>query len=1245
MSIFDQRRKEIAEKREAERQQSIKESEERRRRGEYNDTPSKKATANFGSPFQQLENTKKVTSPSKLKTQIGRESLKSRLPSFSEQVENTKRYERNDEPQYKSKGLATAAAGGIGEILDRITFGGTDKFTDWFEGYTADATKSPPLDEKKTRVAKEVSGLVGELGAGAGSYRLAARATKPLVSKLPSLGEKIVSPLANRLSPQAGALTKIGANTTGKVAGEALTGVASGALYGTPRELIDELQNPDKQTLAERLKDVGIDAATGGIADPFISSLGRALKPFPNLDANTDKTKQPIIPDKVAESPVNTLKGLSAAPEQAAAIAEKGIMASNAKELQAPKEHWFTKLFGNQGVGVTPGKKTKELIDTQVVSNSREPLALMDKAREFTEKTNQDYIDRFSPFRKINEQTYDAAMDSTRANNLANIAIKDKLVDLEGNVIGNSLAEVYSTVPRGQKHVADRYLIARDAINRMDRQQQVYGKEQWFPQTSKEAEALVTKLEQQYPWLKEFGTEWNQFNRNRQDLWVQSGISSQQLIDTLRHTNPNYTPMFRQQPKLGLGRKLALNTGSAGFSGQKGPIKRAVGSGRKIIDPAQGMIETTASSYNAMMRNRAMQELYKAVQANPERYGGVMEIVEEAADAKQATLKTINDAIAENGVDGIADLLNDEMNHLWKKANQSGKTTDNIVTVMVNGEPVKMRVMDPSLLKAIDGITPNQLEGFMRIADTISRGIKQSATGLLAPLQGARLAFRDLPVALAQSNDKLHFFQDISHALVSQIGDWLPSFIPGSERLGRLAREYYRAGGGYEAYLKGDSRIRAASRDITRDPILSGRNIAKQVVKYNPMRPLKELGDAMENIPRIAAYAAEMRKSGWNKTPQNVRRALDAGREATVNWSRRGAKTQGIEAVAPYTNAAIQGTYRIAKRFKEQPISASALVASIAAAKIYAYEQFKNDPDYQQRSKFEKGIPVWKNADGKFVTIPVEPSDAYIADQVLNFYKWAKDKESMPNAKENVQAGLDSFLPSVLSGPAAAFTTPGRMVDLKEAGVKTAGGTVLEPIIAATTGKNYFGGDIVPREYQDDPTQLQYDETSSAAAKWAAENLGIDAFTFDYIANKFGGDIAKIGLPLTSDVGKGDIEGNFIDQVNARIKLLEDPVMRNNISEDYYSRLEKVSDTKAISDRKDTPLPTWYQRAYDEVTSMKKGSLNKAISELNAMKKEITKDTTLTAKERADQLRDVQRNINMLRIQGIKRLEELGVPK
>lgn len=996
------------------------------------------------------------------------------------------------------------------------------------------------------------------------------------------------------------------------------------------RESMDALQGV-RETLSQSIQEL----------DPSLNVTGLPLRESVlSFDASNKVKRQTSNTDKIAPN-FNRQVDTPNVVNKVAPTTELTVP----KQVEAPKESWFEKLFGRSGVGIKAGNtNAKELIDTHVTRYGKEQAPVIERVKDAASIAEQDYIDKFAPFKAISNETYDSAMDSTRANNLANVTIKDKFVDLDGNVKGNSLKDVYSLVPRGQKDIADRYLIMRDAVDRMDRGIKVYGDQPWFPKTSQEAAEMVRQLEIKNPWLKNFGEEWNQFNRNRQDLWVESGLVPQDLIDTLRTTNPNYTPMQRQMPNTSL--KNVMRGNSKDFSGQKAPIKRAVGSSRKIIEPAQSMINSTANSYHAMMRNRAMQKLYEAVVSDPEKYRGIIEIVDEGDTAKQATLSKINQVINDDGLDGLADMLNNEIDSLFTKAKQaSAKPTDNHVTVMINGQPVKMNVQEKSLLRAIEGVSPERLEGILRIADVLSRGVKTAATGALAPLQGTKLFVRDTPIAFAQSKDKVRFLGDISHAMISQIADWLPEFVPGAQNLGKLAREYYRAGGGYEQYLRGDSRIRAAASDITRDPLLSGRNILKQVKKTQlGLRPFKELGDAFENIPRIAAFQAAMRKSGWVRDEATIRNALNEAREATVNWSRKGAKGQQIESVLPYSNAAVQGTYRMAKFLKEQPVSALGLMTAITGATIASYEQLKDDPDYKNRSKYAKGIVVGKRDDGKFITIPVEPTYQYIADQVLNFYKWAKDNEQLPSATESIQEGLDAYTPKYIAGPASLLTAEGNGSNRFQTGVaNTLGGSSLEPLVAISTGKNYFGGDIIPKEYQSNSTAFQQNETTSAAANWAAENLGMDAFTFDYLGQKFGGDLAKVLLPMTSDVGKGDPTGNIVDETLARLQLLEDPVMKNNLSNEYYKYANKVTQAKADSSRAETPLPDWYDTVYNQVTSTKKGSVASQISELNKQKKEVQRNLSLTAKQRSEQLRNVQTQINLLRIEGIRIMEQAGV--
>lgn len=991
-----------------------------------------------------------------------------------------------------------------------------------------------------------------------------------------------------------------------KVAQRAIEGGVAGALEGA---YATGLQGGDAKELA---LNTALGAGLGSLGDVALVGISDGVKALRN------KTQLSEVDSKISKVEMPTKNDQST----------------------------FENLFGNNPIGITPGTRGNQtLIDEHIVDTKTVQGPLKERAGMAIDSIEQNFIDQFAPFKEISKETYEKAMDTTRANNLATRSINNKMVDLEGNVVGNSLKDVYSSVPRGQKSLADRYAILRDSVNRMERNIQVWGEQEWFPKTSQEAAEMVAKLEERNPWLKQFGTEWDNFNRNRQDMWVKYGIVSEDLVKRLRETNPHYAPMKRQQTETS---RLRSRVGRAGKSmsnqGANKLIQRAKGGKGKIIDPAQDMIESTATSYNAMLRNRVMQDIYQNVLENPDSYKDVIEIIPSSTKVKKEMMDEINDRLQSDDLDGLTDFVNEQFELAKAASKVNGKGQAKVVA-LINGEPVEMIVKDPSILKAIDGVSPAQINGVMKVLDTISRGIKQSATGVLAPLQGAKLAIRDLPIAITQSKDKVNFLtKDLPLAFAQQLAHWVPG-LP--ENWTSVVNRYYNAGGGYEAFLRGDSKIRATSKNLVKQPILSPVNVRKTVIRtmLSPFTASKALGDAFENIPRIAAFNNAMRRNGWKTDEDSIRRALDEAREITVNWSRKGAKGQDIEALLPYSNAAVQGSYRFFKRFKEQPISAIGLIGAITAAKIASYEKFKDDPDYQNRSTFEKGIPIGKTADGKFRTIPVEPTESFVADQLFDLYKFAKrDEQNLKTTgKERVQSAAESFLPSYLSGPVNAFTQEGRAVDIPSAINTTVGGSALEPFMAVSSGKNFFGGDIVPRDHQSLPTDLQYNETTSAPGKWAAENLGMSAFMFDYLAQKLGGDFAKIGLPMTSDVGKGDPVGNIVSEVATRLKTLEDPVMKNRISQDYYKLYDKVSEAKSRSEKTGELLPTWYEDAYNAVTAQKNGTVAKDISELNKVKKEIQTDVSLTAKQRAEKLREIQTQTNLLRLEGIEILNKLGV--
>lgn len=184
-----------------------------------------------------------------------------------EQEQGVKSYERpTDKGALGNSRLAPVLSAQLGDTLDALTFGLTDKLTDKAETFIR-GDRERTAEEQK---AGQITSIAGTIGAGAGAYRAAAAATKPLARQLPQLAERAAGPIAARVSPQAAALTRIGAQSVGRGAGMAATGAAAGALYQAPIEATEEMFGKNDQTIRQRLADIGESATIGAILDPAI---------------------------------------------------------------------------------------------------------------------------------------------------------------------------------------------------------------------------------------------------------------------------------------------------------------------------------------------------------------------------------------------------------------------------------------------------------------------------------------------------------------------------------------------------------------------------------------------------------------------------------------------------------------------------------------------------------------------------------------------------------------------------------------------------------------------------------------------------------------------------------------------------------------------------------------------------------------------------------------------------------------
>lgn len=1010
----------------------------------------------------------------------------------------------------------------------------------------------------------------------------------------------------------------------GRVGSEALKGIATGATEAGAQALT---RTGDEATALKEAALGGGAGALGGAAAPLIGAgIRRGFKAFRESHRTSPNPTEAPVPD------VPTTQ-----PKQADEVA-------TAQESAQPmKGHWFTNLFGDVGVGITPfgsnkriGSKpltTKDAIVKKSIKNDKDGIS--DEIAARARATYHNFVDALSPLKKIGDETYETALDAARASNIANNIVGKDFVTPEGVRIGDGLETIFKKVARGRDADFIDYLVLRDAETRVAHGERVY--DESLGMTPEKIRQRIESYDQRTPEFAAIAKDWDAFTKNLRDTFgLKEGLLNEAQIKAMEASRPFYTPMRRQFKRSEKpGRKWIQNSSGTSFSGQKAPIKKVspTGSVRGIVDPRKTMIEAVGSWTNAAMRNRAMQQLVKKITENPESMRGIAEIVPETAEATKKSLDDINDVLKNDGIEGLLEKLNGEYDLAFKKGAQLGGD-ENIVRAMINGNPVKIRVHDPEVVKALTSMSPQQSGIIVDLLTMFSNATKRGATGALAPLFAARSVTVDLVQALIQSKNPARHSVDLVHAIFSSIGDKLN--IPG---LRNLAQEFRQSGGEYSAALRGERQLNKGLGRLRRDPILSARNLGRQALRgaAAPFKLGEAISDVSENINRIAAYKGSMRRLGGERTPENVRKAIGEAREITTNFSRKGALSKELEALFPYQNAAVQGTYRIMKSFKDNPVKTTSAVFALAIApKMMEYFQFHDDPDYQKLPARERmrNLIISKNEDGTFLKIPMEPAYNSFGEMTIETLRYLRDND--PQAfKGTLDALAQAWTPPLITG-ALQGATQGTGIE------GSIGGTLNSmspaPIFGTTYNQSFTGAPIVPQRLQDRSAKNQFDERTSGPAKWLGDKLGLAPMKIDYLLRAYGGDPARLLLPLTSEMGAGTTRNTLLRN------FIVDPELTNTLSDDFYSAQERFINAKADQEVGD-PLPAWYTEELDKlVASRAKGSPYRRITDLNAAKREVSGNRGLSAEEKAKQLRDIQAQINEIYLDVNSKLRAAGVP-
>lgn len=908
--------------------------------------------------------------------------------------------------------------------------------------------------------------------------------------------------------------------------------------------------------------------------------------------------------------------------------------------------NWFNRLFGTQGVGIKAGSgPVKVGTQQQIVGNAlkRDKSGLVDATKAAGRNTYQTFVDALRPIKStFGQEAYDIAMDSNRASNIANTIVHDKFVDTEGNVLGKGLGEVFKQVPRGLDNEAVDYLVLRDAKDRVARGEKVYEDKLNMNDVDK-INQRIAEYEAKYPVLKNLATDWDSFTRNLRRVYgLDSGLLNAEQLAAMEAARPNYTPM-RRQFNLSERVKRSFGTSNTGFSGQKAPINAVspTGSVRKIVDPRRTIMEATQKWVQNSMNNRVMQYIGDEVMANPDAFKDIAEIVRTPTKTSNKLAKAFADpdelkkAVSDGNEEQFLDDLSKQFRRLFDKS-KSGD--DTVLTYMKNGQPVAIRIKDPEAIRALAAIGPQQAHPIVKIFGALSNLTKRSATGLFAPFFAVRQLTVDLPQALIQSPNAVRHLGDYTHALVSSVVEAIPGLK--NTKLADLANDFRRTGGAYSSLLQSEKGINKSMSQLKRNPYLSPQGIAQGVTSAAnaPFRVLEKFGDVAENLNRMAAYKGSMRATGNVRTPDNIRKAMNAAREITTNYSRKGTLAKDIESFIPYNNAAVQGLRRFLVTYKKHPVKATIATLALAVApKMLEYATFGNDPDYQKipaRDRYRK-LFISKRPDGKFVSIQMPPeynAIGALTEDLMRRYI-GNDAQAMKGVADAI---MNAYTPPALSGLAQGITQGGGIDQSIIGGINA---TSPGSLIGTAYNQSFTGSPIVPQSMQDVSPQYQYDEKTTAAAKKLGGLLNWSPKKIDYLLRQYSGDIGRYILPLTSTTGQAQVQQTLAKN------FITDPVYTNTLADDYYNARDLVSQVESDNKAVGKEFPTWYsEKIHKLVSSTAKGSVGAKLKQLNNDKKSINADKTMSATQKTEKLRDIQTQINSLYVDVLSQLEEAGVP-
>jgi hypothetical protein len=671
-----------------------------------------------------------------------------------------------------------------------------------------------------------------------------------------------------------------------------------------------------------------------------------------------------------------------------------------------------------------------------------------------------------------------------------------------------------------------------------------------------------------------------------------SGVISPAAFDKITTANPFYVPFYRA------GVDKAAGKGTLGEFGHLfSPVKGIKGSGREIIDPLESIIKHTML-YTELA---GKQQVHRAL-ANLESGVGVglwIRKIPSPLKPIQLRLQELKGQVPE--LDELLETIGDELAMVFRPGDYFGKP--NVISVLEGDTRVWYEVA-PEIHESLMGLNREQLSSFERFVAFPAKLLRAGAT--LTPEFMARNPIRDTLMAFVQS----------------QYG-----YVPGYD----LARGFFhvlkrddvykswKASGGERAALIGLDRdsLRNALRGVTGEHELSD-------VVRTPLDMLRAVSAAFENASRVGEYARALDVEGVDKA--GMQTSALASREVTVDFSRRGAKTAALRAMAAFWNARIQGYDQIFRAAKRNPQRfAAAVFSGITLPSIILHYVNRDDPEYWEIPQWQRDLFWMVKVGGRYWRIP-KPFElgivfGTIPERLLE-WKDAHDPEGLRTSIE------DTVLREVLT----TFTPIP---------------TGVAPLIENFANWSMFlERPIVPRELEGVDADFQYRDNTSDVAKGLGRMLNYPPAKIDNILSGYTGGMGRYATAaidkLTPDPAPRPHKS--VGEWLPGVKGFAVPTTGGESVERFYREwleVQRRHDTaKLLEKRGNADELDAYMTRHEEQLAQYDALQTVAdqLSELRALRDLITRDPDMGPRDKRTELESIAKQMNDLAAETIGRV-------